>query len=117
VKHVGYVSDAELRALYEHAHGFVHPSYYEGFGLPPLEAMACGCPVLVSNTASMPEVCGNAALYFDAHDSADLADKVRQLMQDEALRQRLRQSGLERAEHFAWRKCAEKVSQRIDTIS
>ena len=117
VKHVGYVSDAELRALYEHADGFVHPSYYEGFGLPPLEAMACGCPVVVSNAASMPEVCGDAALYFDAHDSADLANKVQQLMRDEALRQRLRQSGRERAEHFTWRKCAEEVSERIDACA
>ncbi|MEO0855017.1 MAG: glycosyltransferase family 1 protein, partial [Cyanobacteria bacterium J06648_11] len=76
VKYVGYVSDAQLRALYENARGFIYPSFYEGFGLPPLEAMSCGCPVIVSQAASLPEVCGDAALYCDPHDPGDIADKM-----------------------------------------
>jgi len=109
VKHVGYVSDGELRALYEHAAGFVHPAYYEGFGIPPLEAMALGCPVVVSKAASLPEVCGNAALYFDPHNPADIADKIQRLMGDDALRRTLRCKGLERAERFSWTTCAAEV--------
>lgn len=109
VRHVGYVSDGELRALYEHASCFVYPSFYEGFGLPPLEAMACGCPVLVSQAASLPEVCGDAALYCDPHDPEDIAEKIRLLMSDEALRAELRQKGLERAMQFTWDKCAKET--------
>lgn len=114
VKHVGYVSDAELRALYEHATGFVHPAYYEGFGLPPLEAMMCGCPVVTSEAASLPEVCGAAALYFDPHNPIDIAAKIQQLMQDEQLRRSLSQQGRERVRSFTWRKCAEAVLKRIE---
>lgn len=102
VKHVGYVSDGELRALYEHAAGFVHPAYYEGFGIPPLEAMTLGCPVVASNAASIPEVCGDAALYFDPFDEADIAAKVRQFMGDAGLRERLRAAGTVQAERFSW---------------
>lgn len=109
VKHLGYVSEGELRALYEGATGFVHPAFYEGFGLPPLEAMACGCPVIVSGAASLPEVCGDAALYCDPHAPQDIADKIQQLMGDEALRHDLRQRGLERADSFTWEKCAVKT--------
>ncbi len=106
VKHLGYVSEGELRALYEGATGFVHPAFYEGFGLPPLEAMACGCPVIVSNAASLPEVCGDAALYCDPHSPQDIADKIQRLMSDPDLREKLRQKGLRRAEKFSWNECA-----------
>ncbi len=102
VRHVGYVSDGELRALYEHAAGFVHPAYYEGFGIPPLEAMTLGCPVVASNAASIPEVCGDAALYFDPFDEADIAAKLRQFMGDAALRDRLRAAGTAQAGRFSW---------------
>lgn len=102
VKHVGYVSDGELRALYEGAAGFVHPAYYEGFGIPPLEAMTLGCPVLVSNAASLPEVCGDAALYFDPFNEADIADKIQTFMRDTALQTRLRAAGSAQAERFSW---------------
>ena len=106
VTYLGYVSEGEKRALYERATGFVHPAFYEGFGLPPLEAMACGCPVIVSNAASLPEVCGDAALYCDPHSPRDIADKIQRLMSDEALREILRQRGLERAKGFSWDTCA-----------
>jgi glycosyltransferase involved in cell wall biosynthesis len=82
VKHVGYVNDGELRALYEGAACFVYPSLYEGFGLPALEAMACGCPVIVSAAASLPEVCGDAALYCDPLDPESIARQIRRLMSD-----------------------------------
>lgn len=106
VKHVGYVSDGELRALYEQAACFVYPSIYEGFGLPPLEAMACGCPVIVAQAASLPEVCGNAALYCDPHAATDIAAQIRRLVDDVALRDSLRRRGHLRAAQFTWRRCA-----------
>ena len=77
--------------------------------MPPLEAMACGCPALVSNAASLPEACGDAALYCDPHDPQDIADKLVLLMEDEALRTSLRQKGLERAQRFTWEACAQKT--------
>lgn len=102
----GFVSDAELRALYEHAACFVFPSYYEGFGLPPLEAMCCGCPVVVSNTTSIPEVCGDAALYCDPADPAAMAAQIRRLLDSPALCAEMREAGLARARHFGWDKAA-----------
>ena len=117
VKHVGYVSDGELRALYEHAACFVYPSFYEGFGLPPLEAMSCGCPTIASGTASMPEVCGDAVLYCDPDDPADIARSVRQLMEDESLREDLRARGLRHARRFSWEGCARETVSIIDELS
>ncbi len=109
VTHVGYVSDGELRALYENATGFIHPAYYEGFGIPPLEAMTLGCPVLVSNAASLPEVCGDAALYFDPYSETDIAGKIGQFMQDTTLQARLREAGQKQAERFSWDRCTSEV--------
>ena len=116
VKHLGYVSEGELRALYEQAAGFVYPSFYEGFGLPPLEAMACGCPVIVSNAASLPEVCADAALYCDPHRPEDIAAKIQRLMGDAALRERLKQKGLERAEKFSWDRCARETLAVLEQV-
>lgn len=79
---IGYVTDEELMALYEHAACFVYPSLYEGFGIPPLEAMMCGCPVIVSDRASLPEVCGDMAIYCDAYDENGLADKIKAVVFD-----------------------------------
>lgn len=117
VKHVGYVSDGELRALYEHAACFVYPSFYEGFGLPPLEAMSCGCPTIASETASMPEVCGDAVLYCNPEDPADIARRIRQLMQDERLREDLRERGLQRAGRFSWENCARETVLLVDKLT
>ena len=102
VRAIGYVSDAQLRALYESAACFVYPSFYEGFGLPPLEAMCCGCPVLASGTASMPEVCADAALYCDPNSPEDIAAKLQQLMSDRTVRDDLRAKGRRRAAEFSW---------------
>ena len=117
VKHTGYVSDGELRALYESAACFIYPSFYEGFGLPPLEAMSCGCPTIASGTASMPEVCGDAVLYCDPGDPADIARNIRQLMQDKSLREDMRTKGLQRAHGFSWEGCARETVSVVDELS
>lgn len=105
----GYVSDGELKALYENAGCFVFPSLYEGFGLPPLEAMYCGCPVIVSREASLPEACGDAALYCDAHDAIDIAATIAQLMGDAELRRELREKGRARASRYRWDAAAKQL--------
>lgn len=117
VKYLGYVSNEELRALYEHAACYLMPSLYEGFGLTPLEAMTCGCPVLVSNAASLPEVCGDAALYCDPHRPQDIAAKLQRLMADADLRETLRQKGLKRAGQFSWDKCARETLAVLEQVA
>ncbi|ASA97020.1 glycosyltransferase family 4 protein [Anoxybacillus flavithermus] len=116
VKYIGYVTDEELKALYEGAMGFIYPSFYEGFGLPPLEAMACGCPVIVSNAASLPEVCGDAALYVNPYSPEDIAEKIKLLLSDDKLREELRRKGLERAKMFSWEKCAKETLKVIEEV-
>ena len=106
VKRVGYVTDAELRALYENAACFVYPSLYEGFGLPPLEAMACGCAVLVSDAASLPEVCGDAAVYCDPRSPEDIAGKLAAIMADADRRRTFAERGRRHAAQFSWRRAA-----------
>lgn len=110
VKWLGYVSDAELRALYEGAMCFVFPSIYEGFGIPPLEAMQCGCPVLAARAASIPEVCGDAAIYFDPQDAAALAQLLLKVADDVSLRNTLKQKGLARAQQFTWQRVAQELA-------
>ncbi|MHA4870317.1 glycosyltransferase family 4 protein [Duganella sp. PWIR1] len=109
VRWLGYVSDVDLRTLYGGALGFVFPSLYEGYGLPPLEAMNCGCPVLVSTAASIPEVCGDAGLYFDPHDAVALKDAMLRLAGDGALREQMRERGYQRAQRFSWDRAAREV--------
>jgi glycosyltransferase involved in cell wall biosynthesis len=99
---LGYVSDEELRALYEGAQSFVFPSLYEGFGIPPLEAMQCGCPVLAARAASIPEVCGDAALYFNPLSPSELAAVLMQVATNEPLRKQMRERGYEQANRFSW---------------
>ncbi|MDQ3815683.1 MAG: glycosyltransferase family 4 protein [Armatimonadota bacterium] len=98
--YTGYVPDEDLPALYAGAEVFAYPSLYEGFGLPILEAMACGCPVLTSNLSSMPEVAGDAAQLVDPFSVAAIRDGLEQLLSDQELRERLRQRGRERATQF-----------------
>ena len=109
VTFTGFVSDAELGALYRGAELFVLPSLSEGFGLPALEAMAHGTPVLCSNATCLPEVCGGAAEYFDPSDARALADKALALLSSEPERERLRAAGIARAGEFSWRRTAEET--------
>jgi glycosyltransferase involved in cell wall biosynthesis len=101
VRLLGHVPTAHLGALYSGALAFAFPSLYEGFGLPPLEAMAHGCPVLCAATSSLPEVCGDAALYADPYRVDDLAEKLDALLRDESLRRQLVRNGHERVERFS----------------
>jgi glycosyltransferase involved in cell wall biosynthesis len=117
IRVAGYVTDPELRALYQHARCLVYPSLYEGFGLPPLEAMACGCPVIASRVASLPEVCGDAALYCNPEDPDDIARALRTVMNDENLRQDLRRRGLERAAGFRWSDSGESVLNLLEELA
>lgn len=109
VTSVGYVSDGQLRSLYEHAVCFVFASRYEGFGLPPLEAMACGCPVVASDRSAIPEACGDAAVYFDPGEPAQLAEQVNRLVGDPSLQERCRQRGRQRAAEFSWAATAARL--------
>lgn len=102
VLRTGPLDDAPLKALYQHAQALIFPSIYEGFGLPPLEAMACGCAVIASNAAALPEVCGNAALYIDPLDQAALTAAMQRLLDEPALVQRLRQQGPAHAARYTW---------------
>jgi glycosyltransferase involved in cell wall biosynthesis len=106
VYHLGYVTDGELKSLYRHATAFIYPSLYEGFGLPPLEAMTCGCPAIVSDIPPHREVCGEAALYCNPHDVDDMAGKIQLIMNDESLRRRLAAAGREQEKKFSWKTTA-----------
>lgn len=105
----GFIDDDDLPAVYSGAALFVFPSLYEGFGLPVLEAMACGAPVVTSNTASMPEVAGDAALLVAPRDVAGLAAAVARVLHDERLRERLRGAGFARARQFSWKTAARRT--------
>jgi alpha-1,3-rhamnosyl/mannosyltransferase len=108
---VGAVEDADLPALYAGATLFVFPSLYEGFGLPPLEAMACGTPVVCSNTSSLPEVVGEAALTVNPRDATEIANAITHVLDDAGLRDRLRERGLARAAQFSWEHTARETLQ------
>lgn len=114
---IGYVSDAALKALYRAATCFVFPSFYEGFGIPPLEAMACGCPVIASTAPALREVCGDAALYFDPTRPEQLAAQLRAVFADDALRERLRAAGAVRLGHYSWRAAAERNLAAIREVA
>lgn len=102
----GYVADDLLPALYSGAEIFVYPSLYEGFGLPVLEAMACGAPVITSNASSLPEVAGDAAIQVDPRRADDLAEMLQHLLASPELRSRLSEAGMIRAQAFSWARCA-----------
>jgi glycosyltransferase involved in cell wall biosynthesis len=113
----GFVPQADLVALYNLADVFVSPSLYEGFGFPPLEAMACGCPVIVSNRGSLPEVVGDAALLIDPQDLGSLVGALRAVEETPSLRAALIQKGLERAQQFTWRATATKTLALYNEIT
>ncbi len=105
----GYVDEETLACLYSGAVAFVFPSWYEGFGLPVLEAMACGCPVICSNTSSLPEVAGDAAVLIDPRESEELTEALDRVMEDADLHQSMRRRGLARAMEFSWENTALKT--------
>jgi glycosyltransferase involved in cell wall biosynthesis len=111
VRHLGYVDAETLPALYRRATAMVFPSLYEGFGTPPLEAMACGCPVAASASGSLGEVCGEAALTFDPASPEAIAAALDSVVSDAGLRERLRAGGLSRAAEFTWRAASERHVQ------
>ena len=104
-----YVPERDLPAYYSGAVCFVLPSFYEGFGFPPLEAMACGCPVIVSKVASLPEIVGDAAMLVDSNAPEGIAEAIETLMMDRALRGKLISRGFERASYFSWEKTAKET--------
>ena len=106
---VGYVPLDDLVALYNAATMFVFPSWYEGFGFPPVEAMACGTPVITSNTSSLREVADGSALLVDPHDDHAVADAMHRLALDRGLRETLRRRGPARAQHFQWAQAAQRI--------
>lgn len=112
----GYVSDSELRALYENAACFVYPSLYEGFGLPPLEAMSCGCPVIVADSSSLPEVCGNAAVYCDPHNTQSLLRALTRVLDNPQLRAELRIQGVEQSSLWRWHDAANTIKSLTESI-
>lgn len=109
VRFTGYMREDQLPSLYSGAELFVYPSWYEGFGLPPLEAMACGTPVASSTGGSLPEILGDAAFYFDPADVEALRHAIQQLLNNQDLRSRLVEKGLQRAGKFTWQNCASEV--------
>ena len=109
IKPLGYVQDTEMPFVYSGAAAFAYPSLYEGFGLPPLEAMACGVPVISSQTSSLPEVVGDAGLLIDPHDADALTNTLRQVLEDRALAADLAGRGVQRARHFSWKKTADET--------
>jgi glycosyltransferase involved in cell wall biosynthesis len=112
----GYIDDEDLPALLSGAELFAFPSLYEGFGMPVLEAQACGAPVLTSSTSSLPEVAGDAALLVDPLDTAALARGLRLLLCDAPLRDRLRAAGFANVQRFSWRRCAEQTLAVLEMV-
>jgi alpha-1,3-rhamnosyl/mannosyltransferase len=106
LKLFGYISDEDLAALYGGSRVMVYPSLYEGFGLPILEAMSCGCPVICTRTSSLPEVAGNAALFVDPYNPQDLADAIATVVDDITIRRDLIERGFRQAAKFSWEKTA-----------
>lgn len=108
IHYLGFINDEELAKVYNLASLFVFPSFYEGFGLPPLEAMACGTPVVSSNLSSMPEVCVDAAVYCDPHDIEDIKNKITLVLNDTNLQNSMIHKGLERAKQFTWQRSTDE---------
>ncbi|UCG60512.1 MAG: glycosyltransferase family 4 protein [Candidatus Zixiibacteriota bacterium] len=113
----GRFDDKKLPDMYRNAGVLVLPSLYEGFGLPPLEAMSYGCPCVVSRAGAMPEICGNAAVYCDPYDPHDIADKIYHVVSDASLRQRLIKSGYERVRRFSWDNPVKAIMDVIEETS
>ncbi len=116
IQFLGHVPAEHLAVFYRRASAFVLPSFYEGFGLPPLEAMSSGCPTIVSECASLPEVCGDAAIYIDPHSPDDIARAITTVLKDGGMRQELKLKSIEQSGKYCWNKCAEKHLKTIETL-
>lgn len=116
IKWLGRISDAELKDYYVHALCFVYPSLYEGFGIPPLEAMACGTPTIVSAIPALKEVCNDASLYVNPYDEFDIADKINQLVSSDKLRVSLINKGYERCAAFDWLHSAKLLADDMESM-
>lgn len=112
----GYVSDEELVAIYNLADVFVYPSFYEGFGIPPLEAMACGTPVITSNTSSLPEVVGEGGIMLDPSDTRAWASSICRVLRDESLRSKMVLNGLLQAKKFSWERTARETLKVFEEV-
>jgi glycosyltransferase involved in cell wall biosynthesis len=112
----GYVPDEDLPAIYSGASVFVYPSHYEGFGMPPLEAMACGVPVISANNSSLPEAVGDAGILIDADDTKGLAKNVERVLRDSALAKEMSEKGLKRAKKFTWESSAATMLKVINEV-
>jgi glycosyltransferase involved in cell wall biosynthesis len=117
VKVIEGINDSELKALYGKAILFIFPSLYEGFGIPPLEAMACNCPVIASNAASLPEICGEAAYYVDPHDTEDIAKGIKAFSTDKTLRNKFIKKGKEQIKQYTWEKTALELIKNISQFT
>ena len=111
--YTGRVDDHQLKALYSGAIAFVFPSLYEGFGIPPLEAMSCNCPVLASNRGSIPEICGNAAAYFHPTSEISLSNSLNRALMDPGWLDGLREAGVIRLKNYSWRLSAMKLYESL----
>jgi glycosyltransferase involved in cell wall biosynthesis len=117
LKNLGYLDVKDLAILFRHAHAFVMPSLYEGFGLPLVEAMACGCPVITSNRGSLPEIAGAGAQCFDPFDVSAMADALLRLLRNPEELQQKRSAALRRAADFCWDKAAQKTISVYDHVN
>ncbi|KKU79481.1 MAG: Glycosyl transferase group 1 [Candidatus Peregrinibacteria bacterium GW2011_GWA2_47_7] len=117
IQFLGYAPEHVLKNLYMNARALVFPSLYEGFGMPPLEAMALGCPVVCSNTGSLPEVVGDCALMIDPNNAREIAEALEKLFGDDDLRTELITKGHLRAKEFSWKKSAEELIKLFQKIS
>lgn len=113
VRFIGFVPDEDMAALYTLADVFAFPTLYEGFGIPVIEAQCCGTPVLTSNTSCLPEVCGDGAVYVDPYSEADIAEGLREILTDEALRRRLIDAGFRNANRYSWDASAARLGQIV----
>jgi glycosyltransferase involved in cell wall biosynthesis len=116
IKFLDFVGDEDLQSLYKNALCFVLPSLYEGFGLPVLEAMKFGCPTVISDTSSLPEVGGDAAVYFDPQSADDIAEKLGKVISDEKLREEMIKKGYNQVKKFSWEKTAKETLKVLEDL-
>ena len=113
----GYVDDEDMAPLYAGATSFIYPSLYEGFGLPPLEAMSCGCPVLASDIPVIREVCGEAVLYFDPYNVNDIKRAITQyLNESDVIKEKMRQKGFSNILRFSWEESVQELAKIIEEV-